>query len=429
MSLPFNPPSSVLFQLLGFLTDAGKSVIQTSFEKMSDQSANMPVGTTLALIEQGMTVFSEIHGRMHRAMEQLLGILHRINKQHLEDTATVEELGELMARREDFAGPLDVVPVSDPNIFSEVQRMAQIQVVADRAQAVPGLYDQRKVEELILERTKIPNAKDLLVQKPEPQQLGAVNENLKASMGSPLMVFPEQDHLAHIKTHIQFMMSPLFGLNQIIGKKSMPNLLNHVGEHLCFWYVSDSYDRASAAAGIPVEKLIDIKDADVDKNFDQMMGMAAEQTLGSAAQQFNPVLPNAIQQALQFIQQFQPPPPIDPSQVASQDVQRKAAADQQQMQLDMAREKRLEAEFAAKQAAAQDAADRDLKLKSVEFMGDQQAQQERNQTELQRQHMANVSRETTNAADNETAKQIAAAELTVKHATNLSTGTGINPGY
>ncbi|CAB4145689.1 hypothetical protein UFOVP1204_3 [uncultured Caudovirales phage] len=434
MPLPFNPPSAVLFQLLGFLTDAGKSVIQTSFEKMSDQNQNMPVGTTLALIEQGMTVFSEIHGRMHRAMEQLLGILHRINKQHMKDSATVEELGELMAKRTDFEGPLDVVPVSDPNIFSEMQRIAQIQMVAQRSAAVPGLYDQRKVEELILDRTKIPNARDLLLPKPDPKQLNAVNENVAATMGKPVMAFPEQDHMAHLKTHVLYMQNPIFGGNPIVGKRAMPILLQHLAEHLAFLYLSDSYDLASQAAGGPVEKLMDVKDSEVDQGVDQLMGMASEQALKTIQGDLGQQLPPIIQQAIQFIQQFQPPPPIDPATVASKDVERRTAADQVKAQvdagkleLDKAKETRLAGESALEAQSEQNRDEAALKLKSVEIMGQQQTAQDRMQTDLERQHMANVSRETTNAADNETAKQIAAAELMVKGATNMETGTGINP--
>ncbi|MEN6632629.1 MAG: hypothetical protein ABFD84_09385, partial [Candidatus Polarisedimenticolia bacterium] len=123
MPLPFNPPSPVLFQLLGFLVDAGKGVVRTTFENLSDgANPNMPVGTTLALIEQGQTVFSAIHARLHNAMQRVLDVLHRLNRMYLDERVELEEEGELYVTRKDYEGPVDVVPVSDPNIFSETQR-------------------------------------------------------------------------------------------------------------------------------------------------------------------------------------------------------------------------------------------------------------------------------------------------------------------
>ena len=117
MPLPFNGPSPVLFQLLGFLVDAGKGVVQTTFEKLADQNPNQPVGTTVALIEQGMVVFSSIHARLHSSMARCFKILHRINSAYL----TIEDIKGQEAGLEidpsDFDGPLDVIPVSDPSIF------------------------------------------------------------------------------------------------------------------------------------------------------------------------------------------------------------------------------------------------------------------------------------------------------------------------
>ena len=143
MPLPYNPPSAVLLQLLGVLVDAGKGVVRTTLEDLADSNSNTPVGTTLARIEQGMTVFSAIHGRLHDAMGRMLRILHRLNGMYLDDENIEAELGEELATRADFDGPMDVVPVSDPNIFSEAQRYAQVQAVAQRAAALPQLYNLR----------------------------------------------------------------------------------------------------------------------------------------------------------------------------------------------------------------------------------------------------------------------------------------------
>lgn len=343
MPLPFEGPSPVLFNLLGFLVDAGKGVVQTTFEKLADQPANQPVGTTVALIEQGMVVFSEIHARLHQAMGETLEILHRLNQTYLEDDDLIDDVGELLAKRSDYQGPMDVAPVSDPNIFSEAQRMAQIQMVASRAAMMPQIYDLRKVEELILERTKIPDAKDLLLPRPEPMKLNAVNENLAATMGRPIVAFPDQDHLAHMQVHLDYLMNPMFGMNPLIAPGFMQGMLNHLKDHIAYWYVDTFVKVTSEAAGVDVTKLMDNDDEEVGQEFDRMLA-AASPMISQMAQQELAKLPPIIQQAMQVAQQFAPPQMGDPTQAAMmaaqaqvQEVQRKAQADQLKSQLDQQR--------------------------------------------------------------------------------------------
>ncbi|MEY2654400.1 MAG: hypothetical protein RLZZ524_1428 [Pseudomonadota bacterium] len=343
MPLPYQGPSPVLFELLGFLINSGKGVVQTTFEKLADQPANQPVGTTVALIEQGMVVFSEIHARLHHAMGETLEILHRLNQTYLEDDELFDDVGELLAKRDDYQGPMDVAPVSDPNIFSETQRMAQVQMVAGRAQLRPDLYDGRKVEELILERTKIPDAKDLLLPRPEPQKLNAVNENLAATMGRPIIAFPDQDHLAHLQVHIDYMMSPMFGMNPLIAPVLLQGMLNHIKDHIGYWYVDSFVKFTSEAAGVDITKLMDPEDEEVGQEFDRMLA-AASPTIIQIAMQELAKLPPIIQQAMQVAQQFAPPQMGDPTQAAMmaaqasvKEVERKAQADQLKGQLDQQR--------------------------------------------------------------------------------------------
>ena len=124
MAVPFNPPSTMLYQLLGWCTEQGESLVRTTFENLSeDGSPNMPVGTTLALIEQGLKVLSAIHQRLHGAMDRLIGILHRINRMYITDEEILDDTGEMLAYRADYEGPVDVVPVSDPQVFSDIGRL------------------------------------------------------------------------------------------------------------------------------------------------------------------------------------------------------------------------------------------------------------------------------------------------------------------
>ena len=395
MPLPFNPPSQVLFSLLGFLVDAGKGVVRTSMEDIADQNQNAPVGTTLSKLEQGMVVYSSIHQRLHDAMARMLRILHRLNGQNLDDARLVKEAGEQLATRADFEGPLDVVPVSDPNIFSETQRFAQTQAVADRATAHPELYNARKVEERILETLKIPNAKDLLVPPTEPKSQNAINENTAASLGRPITAFPDQDHIAHLKAHLSFMMSPAFGANKLIAPKFIPPMLGHITEHIVLWYAASVFDAANEAMGKDVGTMMKTMGNDPEgrKQLDQMLAEASMLVVIDGTDVFQ-ALPPIIAQAQQLLQSLLPPPPQDPLvaieqqkvQSATQLGQAKLAAQQQsdaaKLQSDQALEQQRMQTEAQGNSAKQQA---EMQRLAVEAQAKSALEQQRLQLDAQRQ--------------------------------------------
>jgi hypothetical protein len=458
MPLPYNQPSPVLFSLLGFLVDAGKAVIRTSMEDIADGNANAPVGTTLAKIEQGMVVFSAIHARMHNSMQKLLGILHRLNAMYLEDEDIKEEIGEQLATREDFEGPLDVVPVSDPNIFSEAQRFAQVQAVAQRAAALPQLYDQRAVEERILDTLKIPNAEKLLLPPTTPKEQNAVNENLSASMGRPVVAFPAQDHIAHLKTHLAYMMNPALGQNALIAPVYLPIMLNHLKEHIALWYVSSVLELAEEEAGEDVTKTMkELKTPEARQAFDRMLAEASQSVVEQATGVFAS-LPPVIQQVQQIIQQLQQPGmPQDPRlaieqqkmQIQQQDSQQRAQIEGQKMQANMQMEQvKMQANMQLEQAKMQADLQRDQQRAQIEgqkMQADGQLEQQRMQLEAakaqidmqleqmkqdredQRKKAELDARMAMNMQDNQTAMQLAAAEIASGERFDVSTGTGINP--
>ena len=424
MPLPYSPPNPVLFSLLGFLVDAGRGVIRTTMEDIADGNPNAPVGTTLAKLEQGMVVFSAIHARMHNSMAKLLGILHRLNAMYLNDEDIEDEVGEELATRQDFEGPLDVVPVSDPNIFSEAQRFAQVQAVAQRSAALPQLYNQRKVEERILETLKIPNAKDLLNPALEPKEQNAVNENVAATMGRPIVAFPEQDHIAHLKTHLAYMMNPALGMNQLIAPTLLPGMLNHLKEHIALWYATSVFDLGNEATGKDIgEMLKEIRDPEAKRAFDAMLAEASQTVAAEAANVFAS-LPPAIQQAQQVMQQFAPQPPMDPNaQLAMQQIQTQSQRDQQRAAID-AQKLQLTAQD-AQQKAQMDAAK--LQLDAVQAQARIEAEKQRQDAETQRKLAELQVRQAMNTQDNLTAMELAQLEVETGERIAVSTGTGINP--
>jgi len=413
MPMPFNPPSPTLFSLLGFLVDAGKGVVQTSFEKLSDQNANQPVGTTMALIEQGMVVFSSIHSRLHNSMARCFKILHRINSAYL----TVEDIEAQAAGIEidpsDFDGPMDVIPVSDPAIFSETQRFAQTQAIMQRAQAMPQMYDARKVEEMFLRNMKVP-ANDVLQPLPGSEDMDPVSENVAAAMGRPVYVLPSQDHIAHIMTHVSFLKSPLFGSNPAIVKTFLYPIATHLRDHLLNYYLVEAHNAVSKAQR---GELIQEEAQEQVKVILQVQQFI-EQQLGNFAQE--------LAQLDEAAQQFKPQPQMPPDktmEVAQLNAQVQGQAMQQRMQVDQAR---LQNDQQKMQSQQQLEAAK-LAAKQEEFNARMQTEQMKQMGEDQRLAAELNARERMNTADNDTAKLLAAAEMATGEKVRVSTGTGINP--
>lgn len=413
MPLPFNGPSPTLFQLLGFLVDAGKGVVQTSFEKLSDANPNQPVGTTMALIEQGMVVFSSIHSRLHNSMERCFKILHRINSAYLtEEDLEAHEAG-IEVNPEDFDGPMDVVPVSDPAIFSETQRFAQIQAIMQRAAMVPQLYDPRKVEEMFLRAMKVPDD-EVLQPAPGSEDMDPVSENVAASLGRPIYVLPQQDHMAHLQTHLAFLQSPLFGSNPAITKTYLYPIAQHLKDHLLNYYLVEAHNAVDKAQR---EDLIPDEAAD-QVNIILKVQQIIEQQLGGFAQQ--------LAQIDEMAQQFKPQPPMPPdnsmqiaqlnAQIQGQALQQRAQVDQARIQLDQ-QKMQTQLQLEQQKMAMQQQKDA-TQLQTGQLK--EQAENERTAAEL-------AARERMNTADNETAMLLAAAEMSTGEKVAVSTGTGINP--
>jgi hypothetical protein len=427
MPMPYNPPSAVLFQLLGFLVDASQNVVRTTFEELADSNANTPVGTTLARIEQGMVVFSAIHARLHDSMGRVLKLLFRLNKTYLTEEEVFDETGELLVKRSDFEGPMNVVPVSDPNIFSEAQRFAQVQAVMQRAKEMPQLYDLRKVEIMFLERLKVPQGKDLLLPAPKPLELNAVNENIAATMRRPIVAFPEQDHLAHLQVHLDFLTNPIFGNNKAIGPAFIPAMLDHIKEHMVLWYATQIYHEASDAAQVDIGEIQKDATTEEKQSLDKLLATTSQVVTKQSQEAFSQI-PQIIEQAIQALQQMQPPPPQDPSaQIAQQQLQNQQAKDQATAQTQQAK---LAQDAQLKQAEMQQRGmEKQMEIQSrIELLqADLKKEMLRQQAEDERTRAQIQARLEMNESDNQTAKQLAALEVASGERIGVSTGTGINP--
>jgi hypothetical protein len=255
MPVPFNQPSPVLFQLLGWLDNAAKGVVSTSEEKIADANNNMPVGTAQALIEQGAVVFSSVHARLHESQKKVLMILARLNRWYMDEYSNDEMAQELGVTKDDFERNTDVIPVSDPHIFAESQRYAQIQTLAARAAANPDLYNRLEVEKRILKQIKIPDVNGVLPDPHEVEDMNPALENVAMTLGRPVGAFPKQDHLAHFLAHLNYAQDPIFGANPIVAPTFMPACLEHLKQHLTLWYLNQVDGYTSTALGKPFDAL------------------------------------------------------------------------------------------------------------------------------------------------------------------------------
>ena len=344
MPMPFNAPSNVLYNLLDWLTNAAKGVVTTAEEKIGDINANAPVGTTQALIEQGSKVASAIHARLHRSQEKTLQIVARINHWYLPDMNN-NSGQEILVR--DFANNDDVSPVSDPNIFSETQRLAQDQAVLQMASSFPQLYDLRKINERILKRMKVPNINEVL---PDPQGIKESNpalENVSMSMGRNAAAFPDQDHIAHLKVHLAYAHDPMYGANPVIGPQLVGPLLEHIKQHLTLHYLQSMKQTVSnAAGGQDAFKLHEEKPLDRDAQealalAAQLISTQSSQQLGNFQGAINELLQKQQQQAQAQQDAMQDPAAkvllqtqMAETQRKTQEMQTRFQLDQQKQQLD-----------------------------------------------------------------------------------------------
>ena len=300
MPMPFNQPSSVLFSLLGWLTDAAKGVVTTSEEKIGDAGNNMPVGTAQALIEQGAKVYSSIHARLHRSQAKSLQILSRINHWWLEEMDN--QSGEEIEIR-DFAVNNDIRPVSDPNIFSETQRLAQAQAVLQLANSAPQMYNLREAHRRVLSQLKVPNIQEILPNPDGVKESNPALENVSMAMGRPAAAYPDQDHIAHIKVHLSFAMDPNYGSSPLVGPAYSPHLLEHLKQHISLHYLQSMRNYvAQAGGGQDVFKLNE--ERPMDKTSEQALAVASQMVTEDAQQEFQAIMP-MIQQIVQKVQQAQ----------------------------------------------------------------------------------------------------------------------------
>ena len=230
LPLPFKEPSVVLFNLLGFAVDAGKSFAAIADMKMGEGNEQNPVGTTMALLERGTKVMSAIHKRLHCAQRMEFNMLARIFQLYLPPEYPYYVVGgNRMIKQSDFDNRVDIIPVTDPNIFSMAQRVMLAQTQLQMAGAAPDLHDMREAYRRVYQALNVDNIDSILKPSPdEPEPTSPAMENSMAMRGSQPKAFPMQDHIAHMKTHGDFMFTRMVQINPQLYAMMQSHVFEHI---------------------------------------------------------------------------------------------------------------------------------------------------------------------------------------------------------
>jgi len=231
LPLPYKEPSQTLFALLGFAVDAGKSFAAIADMKMGEGNEQNPVGTTLALLERGTKVMSAIQKRLHYSQRKEFKLLANCIQMFTPPEYPYQVVGgERMIKQSDFDDRVDILPVSDPNIFSMSQRVMLAQQQLQLASSNPQMHNMREAYRRMYQAMGVDNIDAILKndEENEPQPLSPAVENAAAMKGSPLKAFIQQDHPAHMKAHAEFMFTRMVQINPPLYSM----LQAHVSEHV-----------------------------------------------------------------------------------------------------------------------------------------------------------------------------------------------------
>ena len=371
MTLPYKEPSQVLYSLLGTIVEEGRRFASAGDMKISDMSANSPVGTTLAILERTLKVMSAVQSRIHYSMKQELKLLKEIIRDYTPDEYNYEpEEGSPRAKQSDY-DLVTVIPVSDPNAATMAQKIVQYQAVLQLAQGAPQIYNLPQLHRQMLDVLGIRNAQKLIPLQDDQKPKDPISENMDVLMGKPLKAFIYQDQDAHIMAHTNFLQDPTTAA--IVGQNPMAQQITaglqaHIAEHFGFKY----RQQIEQQLGAPLPYLKDEDDTipeEYEVQISRMVAQASTQLLqqnqAQAAQQ------QAAQQMQDPIIQMQ----MQELQIKQQEVQRKIQKDQvdatlKKEQLDIDRERvEIQGELESTKLGAKIAKEKDEMDRKEEMEG------------------------------------------------------------
>mgnify|MGYP003116627512 CR=1 FL=1 len=229
MTLPYKEPSAVLLQLLGIVVGAGQRFASIADMQVGDGNQRAAVGTTVALLERGSRVMSAIHKRLYVGLKQEFKLLSDIFKTYLPPIYPYDVVGGAReVKITDFDDKVDVLPVADPNIFSQTQRISMAQTQLQLAQSNPQIHNLYQAYRSMYEAIGVKNINAILPAPAQPTPMDPAMEHIQAIAGKPFQAFPGQDHRAHIDAHLNFMQINMVRNSPIAMASMQKNILEHI---------------------------------------------------------------------------------------------------------------------------------------------------------------------------------------------------------
>ena len=379
MPLPYKEPSQVLAALLEKITEDGRRLAAIADLKISDMSAQAPVGTTLAILERQLKTMSAVQARVHSSLRMEFKLLKGIIRDFLPDEYSyTPEGGDRSVKRADY-DTVEVIPVSDPNAATMAQRIMQYQAAIQLAQSAPQIYDLPQLHRQMLEVLGIKNAEKLVALPGDEKPQDPVTENMNVLRGKPVKAFAYQDHEAHLLTHQAFMQDPKIAAT--IGQNPMAQgmmaaLMAHIAEHAAFAYRA----QVEMALGVPLPVLDQENNAPIapedEKALTPLIAAAAQRTM---------VQNQAMAAQMQAQQQAQDPT-IQMAQAELQlkqaEMERKAQNDQMDFQIAQGK---LQLEQARLALEAQKGQGEDPRLKAIRAQQELQHKEQAHQQKMRQQ--------------------------------------------
>jgi hypothetical protein len=381
--LPYKEPSAALAQLLGALVEGGRRFVSLADQQTADANGQAPVGTTVALLERGMKVMSAIHKRLHYAQKQEFRILARIFRDNLPQEYPYEvQGGSRTIMAQDFDDRIDVVPVSDPNIFSMAQRVTLAQTQLQLAQSNPQMHNLYAAYRRMYQALEVQNIDEILPPPPQPQPMDPAIENARALMGEILTTFPEQDHDVHIRMHLMFMRTPLV----LTSPQVMGTFYAHIMEH-----VSQKARQVvmQQIQGIIAQAQLAAQSGAIDPAMAQQQIMQVQQSMQDPAQ-LEKLISMQMEQIMAEILPQMAPAGNDPMNdplvqirmqelgLKQQDLQRRVQEDQSQERMELMRLQQSAAQAAARIESQEEIADNRNAVNMTRINVQQQLARERN---------------------------------------------------
>jgi hypothetical protein len=377
MTLPYKEPSQVLLALLTQINEEGRRLGSIADMKVSDMSAQAPVGTTLALLERQLKTMSAVQARVHFAMKQEFKLLKAIIRDYTPQEYSYDPAeGDRKAKQADY-DLVEVIPVSDPNSATMAQRIMQYQAVIQLAQQAPQIYNLPQLHRQMIEVLGIKNADKLVPIEDDMTPRDPVSENMAFLNGKPTKAFIYQDHDAHIATHFSLMQDPMMA--QQIGQSPMGQqmgaaIMAHISEHLAFNYRK----KVEEQLGVPLPPPDQEMPEDIEVELSRLVAKASTQLLQM----------NMAQAQQAQAQQAQQDPMVQMQQAELQIKAQEAKTKEQKVQGDLAIK---QAELQLKAAEMQRGQGEDPRIKAAlaqqELQHKEQVHQQKMRQQAQQQAM------------------------------------------